>query len=88
MISSAFFLYGDIQWGEAAQIGFNAGDGISSLSLPGALTEDTVNIEEQSNVGHPGIFAYRIDGIKQAYLLISILLGYFTHYRSDRGSNN
>ena len=62
VISSAFFFYGDIQWGEAAQIGFNAGDGVNSFSLPGALTDDTLNIEEQSNVGHPGIFAYRIDG--------------------------
>lgn len=62
MISSAFFFYGDIQWGKKAQLGFNAGDGVNSFSLPGALTDDTVNIEEQSNVGHPGIFAYRIDG--------------------------
>ena len=67
MISSAFFFYGDIQWGKRAQLGFNAGDGVSSFSFPGALTDDTIIIEEKSNVGHPGIFAYRIDGemIKQ-----------------------
>ena len=62
VISSAFFLYEDIQWGPEAQIGFNAGDGLSSFSLPGALTDDTVNIEEQSNVNRPGIFVFRIDG--------------------------
>ena len=61
MISSAFFLYGDIQWGEEAQIGFNAGDGSSSFSLPGALTEATLDIDERSNIYHPGIFIYRID---------------------------
>lgn len=61
MISSAFFLYEHIQWGEEAQIGFNAGDGLSSFSLPGALTDATLDIDEQSNVHHPGLFIYRID---------------------------
>ena len=69
IISSAFFFYGDIQWGEGAQLGFNAGDGVNSFSLPGSLTDDTISIEEQSNVGHPGIFAYRIDGIKLIAML-------------------
>ncbi len=32
--------------------------------------DDTVNIEDQSNVGHPGIFAYRIDGIKLTAMAI------------------
>ena len=62
VISSAFFLYKDIQWGHEAQIGFNAGDGLSSFSFPGALTDDTVNIDEQSNVNRPGVFVFRIDG--------------------------
>lgn len=61
MISSAFFLYEDIQWGEEAQIGFNAGDGLSSFSISGALTDATLDIDEQSNVYHPGLFIYRID---------------------------
>lgn len=47
---------------------------MNSLSLPGALTDDTVTIEEQSNVGHPGIFVYRIDGIKTAIYLMNLLL--------------
>lgn len=76
MISSALFLYKDIQWGEEAQIGFNAGDGFSSFSLPGALTEVTTDIDEQSNVYHPGVFIYRIDSelslltnlLKQLYI--------------------
>ena len=33
-----FFIYGDIQWGDGANIGFNAGDGIGSFMVPGALT--------------------------------------------------
>ena len=61
MVSAAFFLYEDIQWGREAQIGFNAGDGFSSFSLPGALTEATLNADERSNVDHPGVFIYRID---------------------------
>ena len=66
VISTAAFLYGNIQWGEEAQIGFNAGDGFSSFSVPGALTDATVNIEDQSNVEHPGIFVYRIDSKLQS----------------------
>ena len=62
VISAALFLYGDIQWGEEAQIGFNAGDGLSSFTLPVALTGDTVHIEHQSNVNRPGVFVFRIDG--------------------------
>ena len=61
VISSVFFLYEDVQWGEEAQIGFNAGDGVSFFSLPGALTDTTLDIDEQSNVYHPGLFIYRID---------------------------
>ena len=55
-------MYGDIQWGQRAQIGFSAGDGINSLTLPESLTDQTVDIEERSNVGEPGVFIFRIDG--------------------------
>ena len=57
----AMFIYKDINWGEGAQIGFNAGDGYTSLTLPEALSNQTRSINERSNVGEPGIFIYDID---------------------------
>ena len=56
-----FLIYGDIQWGDGANIGFNAGDGTRSFMLPGALTNQTVNIDEGSNVGVTGVYIYRVD---------------------------
>ena len=56
------FIYGDIQWGQRAEIGFNAGDGLSSLTVPSSGTSATVDIETQSNVGVPGVFFYQVDG--------------------------
>ncbi len=40
------------------QIGFNKGDGVSSLELPNPRRS---TILDQSNVGHPGVFVYRVD---------------------------
>ena len=57
----AVFIYKDINWGEGAQIGFNAGDGYISFTLPEALSYQTRIIDERSNVGEPGVFIYRID---------------------------
>ena len=57
----AIFIYDNIQWGEQAQIGFNAGDGHASFKLPGALSDETINMDENSNVGERGVFVYRID---------------------------
>ena len=59
-VTLAAFLYKDIQWGRA-QIGFNAGDGYSSHMISKALTDETVNVDELSNVEEPGIFMFRID---------------------------
>ena len=56
------FIYGDIQWGEGAQIGFNAGDGTVYFTIPGALSSATLNITQRSNVGSPGLFIYKVDG--------------------------
>ena len=55
------FIYGDIQWGQGAEIGFNAGDGVSFLSVPPSGV-DTRDIETQSNVGVRGVFIYQVDG--------------------------
>ena len=62
--SFVFFIYGDIQWGSGAQIGFNAGDGIRSFMVPGARTSTTLNMETMSNVGIPGVFIYRVSGVQ------------------------
>ena len=57
----ALFIYEDIEWGDGAQIGFNAGDGQTSYMLPEALTEDTLSMHNRTNVGRPGVFVFRID---------------------------
>ena len=56
-----FFIYGDIEWGDGANIGFNAGDGIRSFMDQRALTTLTVNIDDGSNVDTVGWYIYRID---------------------------
>ena len=63
-----FFIYGDIQWGDSANygfdganIGFDAGDGTRFFMVPGALTNQTLNIDEGSNVGVTGLYIYRVD---------------------------
>ena len=55
-----FFIYGDIQWGLGANIGFNAGDGMRSFMVPGALTNQVLNIDKESNVGETGVYIYRV----------------------------
>ena len=59
----SIFIYDVIQSGSGAQIGFNGGNGIDSFTLPGALTSHTLDMDERSNVGVPGVFIYRIDGM-------------------------
>ena len=59
-MSFVFFLYFDIQVGEAV-IGFNAGDGVRSFTLPGSLTNATQEVEEGDNTGIEGFYAYRVD---------------------------
>ena len=55
------FIYGDIQWGDGANIGFNAGDGTRSFMVQGAMTNQTLNIDEGNNVGVTGLYIYRVD---------------------------
>ena len=55
------FIYADIQWGDGANIGFNAGDGTRSFMIPGALTPQSINIEDGSNVEIAGVYIYRVD---------------------------
>ena len=56
-----FFIYGDIQWGDAANIGCDAGEGTRFFMVPGALTSQTLNIDEGSNVDVTGLYIYRVD---------------------------
>ena len=56
-----FFLYGDIQWGDGANIGFDAGDGARFFMVSGALTNQVLNIDEESNVGVRGVYMYQVD---------------------------
>ena len=56
-----FFIYGDIQWGDDTNIGFNAGDGIKFFMVPDALKNQVLNIDEGSNVGVRGVYIYRVD---------------------------
>ena len=60
-VTFVFFIYGDIQWGDGANIGFNAGDGSRFFMDQAALTNQTVNIDEGSNVGMTGWYIYRVD---------------------------
>ena len=77
-----FFIYGDIQWGAGANIGFNAGDGTRFFMVPGALTNQTLNIDEGSNVGVTGVYIYRVDlcsvlgpnGKKPKLLVVHVLI--------------
>ena len=61
------FLYGDIQWSRsnrATRIGFWSypGRGGTSYNLPQADSDDTIlDLENLSNIGRPGIFAFRVD---------------------------
>ncbi|XP_030835520.1 sushi domain-containing protein 2-like [Strongylocentrotus purpuratus] len=74
--SFAIFNYGDINWttgtasggdsgtglgGTPAQVGFNAGDGVTSYSVPGSQTAVVVDIETTSNIGVPGRWVFRTD---------------------------
>ena len=43
------------------KVGFDAGDGENYYNVPGSRTDDIVNIDDQSNVGQPGRFIFRID---------------------------
>ena len=75
-ISFVIFLYADggIQWttgdasdgvdgfgGTPAQVGFNAGDGNRSATLPASRTAAIVDIELTSNVGVPGMWVLQVD---------------------------
>ena len=53
----ALFIYGDIEWGDDATIGFNAGVGNRSI----VVTTQPLDVETGSNVGVTGLYINRID---------------------------
>ena len=63
--SFVFFLYGDGEInsysGYRAQVGLNAGNGVDFITVEGSLTSDIFNIDEDSNVGCPGVFVFQVD---------------------------
>lgn len=48
--------------GSPAQVGFNAGDGIRSYSVPESQTRAVINISMTSNVGVPGVWIFQVNG--------------------------
>ena len=64
--SFVFFLYGDGEInsyaGYRAQVGLNAGNGVDFISVNGSLTSEIFNIDEDSNVGCPGVFVFQVNG--------------------------
>ena len=70
------YLYADglIQWttgddgggigglgGAPALVGYNAGDGMISYTLPGSQTDAIIGVASVSNVGVPGMLVFRLD---------------------------
>ena len=60
------FRYSSIQWttgqvsvGREALSGINFGDGVHSITIPGSLTADIINITQTSNVGTPGTWIFK-----------------------------
>jgi Nidogen-like len=45
------------------QAGFDAGDGIVYYLLPGALTQNILQLAQSSNVGLVGRWMFRVDGL-------------------------
>ena len=56
-----FFIYADIQWGDGANIGIIAESGARVFEFPGSRTNQTLNIDEGSNVNVTGVYIYRVD---------------------------
>ena len=64
--SFVFFLYGDGEinsdFFHSAKVGLNAGNGVDFISVNGSLTNSIFNIDQESNVGCPGVFVFKVNG--------------------------
>lgn len=69
---------GEIQWttsidsggmdgvgGNAALVGYNAGDGIRYETVPESMTAEIINITRTSNVDIPGVWVFQVDGVEK-----------------------
>ena len=62
--SFIIYLYAFIEWGNfITNLGFSAGDGLRHVMFPEAFTSAVQSIEETSNVGVRGVYAFRVDGL-------------------------
>ena len=60
--------------GISAQVGFDSGDGVNFLQFAEALTDDTVNIENTSNIGDPGYYIFAVHEKPQIEIKKGIVL--------------
>ena len=51
------FIYADIEWGDDATVGFNAGDSVRSI----VVITPPLDLETGSNVGVTGLYINRVD---------------------------
>ena len=84
------FIYDNMEWGDRAQIGFNAGDGHTFYMLPEALSDQTRDMDGNTNAGESGFFVFRIDSklhscIIQLIIPVAILCYLIHDYRSWSG---
>ena len=85
--SYAIFLYEDLQWttgdrsggsnglrGTEALVGFNVGDRVNSITVPGSRMPNITNTVNTSNIGTPGIWMFKIDERMYAMYYVHMLL--------------
>ena len=66
--------------GTEALAGINAGDGTTSVTIPGSLTPSIINITQTSNVGIPGVWMFKVGNGKACYLIIASKLSMCYYY--------
>jgi len=72
--SFVIFLYADgrIQWTTKALAGINAGDRVNSVTIPGSLTPNIINITQMSNVHKPGVWMYKVgQSVYRMFVMLS-----------------
>ena len=57
--SFVLFSYGDIQWGSGSFVGFTSN--VTIFIVPGSGRPAILEIEDFTNVGITGVYAYRVD---------------------------
>ena len=85
--SFVIFRYGKLLWttgshqtsggvdglgGNEALAGVNAGDTITSITVPGSQTPSIINVTQTSNVENPGVWIFQVDGGKQLQVMCKL----------------